>query len=411
MLENDFAFHLENPQLLKQLLGRKSDVKDAEWITTVLLKELVRDSFVPDGNLHLLDLNYTGDLKETVAKTVKMLKGAFALAIIDSNNKDSIIAVRKESPLIVGLGDNENFVASDIPAILNYTREVYFIDNEEIVELTKDFVKVYDFNLNVKDKEKKIIEWSIDSASKNGFDHFMIKEIFEQPKAIEDTIKRRLDDNNDLNLKDLIPEEELLKVDKIYIVACGTAYNAGSIGKIAIEKYANIKVETDIASEFRYSEPFIDENTLVILVSQSGETADTIAAMKYAKQKKSKTIAITNVVGSSIARDADYVFYTWAGPEVSVASTKAYTTQIIALILLSLDFAMKKGKMTQFECSNIVNEMLLLSEKVSSVLDLKDVCRNVAKKIKNSKSLFYIGRGAGTSPETLETRPATIGDL
>lgn len=342
---------------------------------------------------HLLDYNYSGCIKDTVAKTVKMLKGAFALAIIDSRNDEKIIAVRKESPLIIGLGDGENFIASDIPAILNYTKEVYFIDNKEIVEISKDNVKVYDFDLNEIEKEKKEIEWTMDAATKGGFEHFMIKEIFEQPKAIEDTISRILNGKEKLYLDNSLSKEELNNIERIYIVACGTAYNAGCIGKIAIEKYSKIKVDTDIASEFRYSEPFIDEKTLVLLVSQSGETADTLAAMKYAKKNNAKILSVTNVVGSSIARDSDYVIYTWAGPEISVASTKAYTTQIIALILLALDFAIKKDKISEKEINDILFEMKSLPNKINYILNDIVICKNMSTKILNSKSLFYIGRG------------------
>lgn len=342
---------------------------------------------------HLLDYNYSGCIKDTVAKTVKMLKGAFALAIIDSRNDEKIIAVRKESPLIIGLGDGENFIASDIPAILNYTKEVYFIDNKEIVEISKDNVKVYDFDLNEIEKEKKEIEWTMDAATKGGFEHFMIKEIFEQPKAIEDTISRILNGKEKLYLDNSLSKEELNNIERIYIVACGTAYNAGCIGKIAIEKYSKIKVDTDIASEFRYSEPFIDEKTLVLLVSQSGETADTLAAMKYAKKNNAKILSITNVVGSSIARDSDYVIYTWAGPEISVASTKAYTTQIIALILLALDFAIKKDKISEKEINDILFEMKSLPDKINYILNDIVLCKNMSTKILDSKSLFYIGRG------------------
>ncbi len=344
---------------------------------------------------HLIDFYYEDDLLEAVKKAIKRLKGAFAIGVISQKDPNRIIAVRKESPLIVGIGEEENFIASDVPAILNYTRDVYYIDNGEIVDLTPQSVTVYDFDGNIVQKEKHKVEWSVEAASKGGYEHFMLKEIFEQPQGISDTINRRIDEDGYIRLDDIkLSTEELDRIKKIYIVACGTAYNAGRVGKIAIEKLANIPVETDIASEFRYSEPFVDENTLLILVSQSGETADTLAALRYAKQKGARILSITNVVGSSIARESDDVFYTWAGPEVAVASTKAYTTQIVALVMIALNMAIKKNTISLEEYQQILGEMKLLPEKVEQILEKTDETQSIGEKIKNKQSLFYLGRGA-----------------
>lgn len=343
---------------------------------------------------HLIDFYYDGDLLKTVQKVVHRLKGAFALAIISEKEDNRIIAVRKESPLIIGKGKREHFIASDIPAILDYTNEVYFIENEEIVEVKSDNISIFDFMLNKKDREVKIIDWSIDAASKNGFDHFMIKEIFEQPESIKKTFSTRINEDNQVDIKEIdINEEVLNNINKVYIVACGTAYNAGEIGKYAIEKYAKISVSTDIASEFRYSNPFIDDKTLVILVSQSGETADTLASLRYAKQNGAKILSITNVIGSSIARESDYVLYTYAGPEISVASTKAYTTQIIAFSLLALEFAKKKNTIENDKYERTVEEIKSLPEKIERILENTDNIKKIAKKIRNKRALFYIGRG------------------
>lgn len=344
---------------------------------------------------HLVDYYYEGDLTDAVFKTIKRLKGAYALGVIAKDSPNEMIAVRKESPLIVGLGEDGNYIASDVPAILNYTRKVYFLDNEEVVRLTADNVEIFDFERNKVEKQVNIVEWSVDAATKGGYDHFMLKEVYEQPHGIKETLTRRIDEDGYIKLDEIkLSAEDLNKINKIYIVACGTAYHAGRIGKLAIEKLAKIPVETDIASEFRYSDPFVDENTLLILVSQSGETADTLAALREAKRKGARVLSITNVVGSSIARESDDVFYTWAGPEVAVASTKAYTTQLIAFYMLALNMAIKKGTISKQKYFEIIEEMKTLSEKVESLLKDTEPEKLIAEKIKHKNSLFYLGRGA-----------------
>ncbi|MEI7884337.1 MAG: glutamine--fructose-6-phosphate transaminase (isomerizing) [Clostridia bacterium] len=343
---------------------------------------------------HLIDYYYHGDLLDAVYNAIGDMRGAYALGVIASDNPNEMVAVRKESPLVIGLGKGEYFIASDIPAILNYTRNVYFLENGEVVHLTKKGVTVYDKNRNKVDKTVFKVEWDVEAASKGGYDHFMLKEIHEQPNGIKETLIRRLDDNGMINLDSInIPIEVLTKINKIYIVACGTAYHAGCIGKYAIEKLAKIPVETDIASEFRYSDPFVDEKTLLILVSQSGETADTLAALREAKRKGARVLAITNVVGSSIAREADDVFYTWAGPEIAVASTKAYTTQMVAFYMIALDIAIKKGTINKEEYLKILAELHTLPAKVDKVLDCIGTTKIVAQDLKYKPALFYIGRG------------------
>lgn len=342
----------------------------------------------------LIDYYYDGNLVEAVKKAVSRLEGAYALGIIHKDHPDMLIAVRKDSPLVVGVGEGENFIASDIPAILNHTRKVYLIENNEMAVLTKDSVEIMKTDGTVVNKEIYNVEWDVEAAEKGGYAHFMLKEIHEQPKAVKDTLSPRVDKDGMVSIKDLNLDEEYIKrINKVYMVACGTAYHAGLIGKAFIEKYAKIPVVADIASEFRYANPFIDENTLMIVVSQSGETADTLAALRLAKEKKARVLAVTNVVGSSIARESDYVFYTWAGPEIAVASTKAYTTQIIGLALISLDIALKRGTVDEEKVKEIVEEIKKLSDKIEMVLKNEEEIKNMAKEIYTSKDLFYIGRG------------------
>ena len=344
---------------------------------------------------HLVDKYYEGNLLDAVYKATERLRGAYALGVVCKDNDKELVSVRKDSPLVVGLGEGENFIASDIPAILKYTRKVYFLENGEFVHIVDDKVTVLNENREVVNKEVNEITWDVEAASKGGYEHFMLKEIYEQPNGVKETLVRRLNDNGEIQLDDIkMTKEDLDKINKVYIIACGTAYHAGLVGKFAIEKFAKIPVITDIASEFRYRDPFVDENTLVILVSQSGETADTLASLRYAKDKGARIMSVTNVVGSSIARESDDVFYTWAGPEVSVASTKAYTTQLVSFYMIALDFAIKKGTITKEFYFEMIEKLKEMPEKVDKALEQEAYIKDeVAKELKEASSAFYLGRG------------------
>ena len=342
---------------------------------------------------HLLAEYDTGNLLDTVYEVKKHLQGAYALGIVSKNEPDTLIAVRKESPLIIGVGKEENFIASDIPAILEHTRDVYFIENGEVVVLTKDNVTIFDENRNLVTREVKHIDWDMSAATKAGYPHFMLKEIHEQPQAIRDTVKHRLQQDGTVSLGDVAWTKELLQdIHKIYIVACGTAYNAGRVGKVALERLTGIPVETDLASEFRYRDPFVNEHTLLILVSQSGETADTLAALREGKRKGARIFSVINVIGSSIARESDDVFYTWAGPEIAVASTKAYTTQLVAFYLIAMNMALLLGKMERSEYDRLLTEILALSDKIELMLKKESDIKQIADSIKDKNAVFYLGR-------------------
>ena len=343
---------------------------------------------------NLIHYYYNGDLFEAVAKTIERLEGSYALGVICGNEPDKIVAVRKDSPLIVGLGDNEKFIASDIPAVLNYTRDIYLLEDKEIVVITKDSAEVFNLNGEKISKEIYKVTWNEDAAEKGGYDSFMLKEIHEQPKAIRDTMTGRVSLNDKIKFEDFnLTLEELNEIDRIYIIACGTAYNAGLMGKVAIEKLAKIPVEVEIASEFRYREPLVTNKTLIITLSQSGETADTLAVLRDAKKVGAKTLAVTNVVGSSISREADNVIYTMAGPEIAVASTKAYTTQVVVMNLLGMYFADLKGILDQDVEKELKEALLSLPEKIESVLEMKSEVAEVSKILAEETDLFYLGRG------------------
>ena len=347
---------------------------------------------------HLVDKYYEGNLLDAVYKTVARLRGAYALGVICKDNEDELVAVRKDSPLIAGVGEGENFIASDIPALLKYTRKVYFLENGEVVHIKGNELKIYDAERNPVEKEIYDVKWDIESASKGGYDCFMLKEINEQPEGVKNTLERRIDENGNIVLDGIhLTKEDLDNINRIYIVACGTAYHAGLLGKNALEKYLKVPVITDIASEFRYSDNFVDEHSLVILVSQSGETADTLAVLRDSKAKGAKILAITNVVGSSISREADEVFYTWAGPEIAVASTKAYTTQITSLYMIALNFALEKGTITREEYLETIEKMKELPEKIQSVLDNQDKIKETAERIVSKEHVFFLGRGVDYS--------------
>ena len=347
---------------------------------------------------HLVDKYYEGNLLDAVYKTVARLRGAYALGVICKDNEDELVAVRKDSPLIAGVGEGENFIASDIPALLKYTRKVYFLENGEVVHIKGDELKIYDAERNPVEKEIYDVKWDIEAASKGGYDCFMLKEINEQPEGVKNTLERRIDENGNIVLDGIhLTKEDLDNINRIYIVACGTAYHAGLLGKNALEKYLKVPVITDIASEFRYSDNFVDEHSLVILVSQSGETADTLAVLRDSKAKGAKILAVTNVVGSSISREADEVFYTWAGPEIAVASTKAYTTQITSLYMIALNFALEKGTITKEEYLETIEKMKKLPEKIQNVIDNQDKIKEIAEKIVSKEHVFFLGRGVDYS--------------
>lgn len=343
---------------------------------------------------HLIDYYYNGDLTEAVMKATSKMEGSYAIGVICAKEPDKMVAVRKDSPLIVGVGKDEYFIASDIPAVLNHTRDVYLLNDNEFAVMTMDGVTILSDEGEEVNKEIYHVTWNADAAEKGGYEHFMLKEMHEQPKAIKDTMASRIVLGEDITLdKITITKEQIENIDKVYIVACGTAYHAGVVGKYVIEKLARIPVELDVASEFRYRDPMIDERTLMIVVSQSGETADTLAALRLAKANKARVLAVTNVVGSSVSREADDVLYTWAGPEIAVASTKAYVTQLIAMYIIALFFAQNKGTLSNEELETIKKEMLELPEKAEKVLEQKEVIQKFASKNYMHKDMFFLGRG------------------
>ncbi|MGF7060518.1 glutamine--fructose-6-phosphate transaminase (isomerizing) [Brassicibacter mesophilus] len=343
---------------------------------------------------HLIDYFYEGDLLDAVYKAVEKMEGAYAIGVICNEEPDKIIAVRKDSPLIVGIGEGENFLASDIPALLKYTRNVYLIENDEFVVLTKNEIKILNELRQEVKRDVYEVTWDVKSAEKEGFEHFMIKEIHEQPKGVSETLHRRLDKDGRVYLDGIkITKEDLDRINKVYIVACGTAYHAGLVGKNAIQKFARIPVEVDIASEFRYRDPFIDENTLFIAISQSGETLDTLAALREAKKRGARILSVVNVVGSSVARESDDVFYTWAGPEIAVASTKAFTTQLTAMYLLALHMGVTKGTMSEQKYFEVLEEMKSVPDKIKKLVDDYAICQELADKQFNNEKVFFMGRG------------------
>lgn len=336
----------------------------------------------------------TNNLLSAIKKTCDRLVGSYALAIISTIEKDKIYAVRKDSPLVVGVGFKENYLCSDIPGILSFTKNFYLLNDKEFVEVYADSVNIYDDNLKPIKKELKNIEWDATAAEKAGFEHYMLKEIHEQPVSIRETIGSRLKLGDVTNLDEVaFSKEYLSKIERIYIIACGTAMHAGLVGKAFIENLCGIPVEVDIASEFRYRNPIITDRNLVILVSQSGETADTIAALKLAKSKGAKTFAISNVIGSSITREADYVIYTHAGPEIAVASTKAYTSQLVLLYIIGIYIAEILGTGNKTDIENLKKDILALPEKATEILNNLDPIKAFCKKVYTEHDMFFLGRG------------------
>lgn len=350
---------------------------------------------------NLIHYYFTKDTKNDDLKFLRAvknacldLKGSFALEVISSLYPDNMIVVRQDSPLVIGTCEDEKYLSSDIPAILSYTKDFYLLNDLEFVVLTKNSAKFYDKDLNEIEKKTQSIEWNATAAEKEGYDDFMLKEIFEQPTAIRETIGAKININSKCEFDELkFTKEYLSSLNKIYIVACGTAMHAGLTGKNSIEKLCRIPTEVDIASEFRYRDPIVDDKTLCIFLSQSGETADTIAALKLSKEKGAKTIAITNVIGSSITREADYSIYTHAGPEIAVASTKAYTSQVVLMTMLAIYFAEILDTADESLLIDIKKSILELPKKIETVLKCDKEITEFAKKIYQEKDVFFLGRG------------------
>ena len=342
---------------------------------------------------HLLDYYYKENPLEAITKVMHRVEGSYALGIIFLEHPDVIYSVRKDSPLIVGRGNGGNLIASDVPAVLKYTRDVYFIENEEIARLSDDTIEFFNVDGEPMEKESKRIEWDINAAEKGGYEHFMLKEMNEQPKTVRDTMNPRIKDNQ-IVIEELgMTDEEIRAVKKIHIVACGSAYHTGVTSKYVFEGLARIPVEVDVASEFRYRKPILEEGALVIIISQSGETADSLAALREAKSQGVTTLGIVNVVGSSIAREADKVMYTWAGPEIAVATTKAYSAQLIAQYLLAIKFAQVRGKINDDEVTEMLKDMKKLPDQIELLLNSKERIQKFANRYIAAKDVFFIGRG------------------
>ena len=372
---------IENYLMLKEELSAKGHRFVSETDTEVIA--------------HLIADLYKGDLVEAVRSAVKRMRGAFALAVMTEHEPDKLVAVRWASPLIIGVGEGENFIGSDIPALLEYTRNVFILEDGDLAVLTKDRVELMDLSGKNISREMVRVDWDLVTAEKAGFDHFMLKEIHEQPKAYRDTMGSRIDEKGErVILREIgMSDEDLRSLQNIHIVACGTAYHAGLVGKRVIETLTRVPVEVDIASEYRYRNPIITDKTLVVVISQSGETADTLAALREAKRRGARVVAITNVVGSSVAREADDVIVTWAGPEIAVASTKAYSSQLIALYLFGLYLAQTLGTQEAVTIRDLLAELRKLPEQVEAILARSGEIKEFAGRIARHKNLFFIGRG------------------
>lgn len=349
--------------------------------------------------VHLLDQKYkaTGDIFKAVIETLHILEGSYAIGVICKDYPDRIICARKESPLVVGLGKGENFIASDVPALLEHTRDVYYLGERELAVLYTDHVDLFNFEGEKIIKQPSHVEWDIDAAEKGGYEHFMIKEIHEQPKGLTDTMRPRIVKDGSGKPTDVYFEENKMddawkNASRVVITACGTAYHAGVVAKYAFEKIARMKVDVDVASEFRYRDPILDKDDIFIVVSQSGETADTLSALRLAKAQGLKVVAITNCVGSTVSREADDVIYTLAGPEIAVASTKAYTTQILCMFLLAIKAGKLRGTLSDEEATKLLCELESIPAKIQEILDGKDVIQKFASQQFNKDKIFYIGR-------------------
>ena len=364
-----------------------------------LKKKLVAHGyeFVSDTDteviVHLLDYYYNGNPLQAVTKIMHRMEGSYALGIIFQDHPDELYAVRKDSPLIVGRTNGGSILASDVPAVLKYTRDVVFIDNGEIVRMTENSMEFFNVDEEPIEKEMSRIEWDVNAAEKGGYEHFMLKEMYEQPKSITDTFSPRVKDGKIVIDELGMTDEEIQKIQKIMVVACGSASHVGYTSKYVFEEMARIPVEVDIASEFRYREPILDENTLVIVISQSGETADTLAALRESKKRGARVLGVVNVVGSSIAREADNVMYTWAGPEIAVATTKAYSAQLVAMYLLAMKFAHVRGQINDAELADMLEDLKALPAQVEMLLNNKGNIQKFATRYLAAKDVFFIGRG------------------
>lgn len=371
---------IENYLQLKEELAKKGHVFNSDTDTEVVA--------------HLMEELYNGDFEASVRAVLRRIEGSYALVFMSRHDPDVLICTKQDNPLVIGLGDGENFIASDIPAIIARTRRTYILNDGEFAVVRKDSIRITGRDGAPVEKQVLEVNWNADAAEKGGYEHFMLKEIHEQPKAVRDTMSAHLaKDDSAVVLDELEWDEKFLKsINKIFIVACGTAYHAGMVGKYYIEKFARIPVECDIASEFRYRSPIVDESTLMIVISQSGETSDTLAALKEARRLGARTLAVTNVIGSSIAREAQQVIYTLAGPEIAVASTKAYTTQLMSMLLLSVYMAGIKKTMPEKRIRELIAGMRKIPAQISETLSDVEPIKTFAKKYGFNKDVFFIGR-------------------
>ena len=369
---------IENYLELKKMLIKEGKTFRSETDTEVIA--------------YLIEEFYEGDLLKAVQKATTLLEGSYAIAVLSNEEKNHFVCVRKDSPLIVGIGKGENFVASDIPAVLPYTKDIIILENGDIVDVFKDRVVIYDKDLNRIERPIQTVNWNVQDAQKGGFKHFMLKEIFEEPSVIKESMRGRIKDGK-IEIPEIDLDKEFLeKINQVYFVACGTAYHAGLVGKYLVEKYLRIPASAEVASEFRYRDPVIDDKTLVFVVSQSGETADTLAGLRLAKEKGAKTIGIVNVVGSSVAREVDQVVYVHAGPEIAVASTKAYVAQVEVITLTILYLAKLLGKLSNEKEKNLVEELFKLENYAKNIIDKRDELVSFINNAKNIEETFFIGR-------------------
>ncbi len=373
---------IENFLSLKKDLRAKGHIFKSDTDTEVIV--------------HLIEELYSGDLVQAVRDAIPKIEGSFALVIISSHHPDLIVAARKESPLILGVGDGEYFLASDIPAVLKYTKKVLILENNEVVELDRKGYRVTTFDNKPVKRDTFQVNWDAEAAEKSGYEDFMLKEIFEQPVAVRETIRGRISDDYRICLDEIeLTENEIKSFKKVFVVACGTSHHAGIAGKYAIEQWAKMPVEIEIGSEFRYRDPIIDSSTLVIVITQSGETADTLAGLRSAKERGGKILAITNVVGSSVTREAHGVLYTHAGPEIGVAATKTLVSQMTALFLLALFLATTRGSIDKEAAKSIMDEINKLPDKVARILDNVELIREWSRKYCNCSDFLFLGRGVG----------------